>query len=282
MIRRRLLLVSLALLVATSCGRSSPGPSNQPPSEPAQPSVGASTALPTPTPSQLVGSRLVLFPSTDGVEITGRLWGEGQVGVILAHGYDPTIGQAGWYPFPQILAEREYLVLTFNFRGFSDGHDGSAGGIHVSENWRDVVAAIAYIRDVGVKDVFLIGASMGGVAVLRAAALPEVEVRGIVSLATPQYPSRHYYGEPPENDATPARLRAIEEPKLFVAGSEDFATGVSFAEDARAMFEAAEEPKQLAIVDSASHSSDLLTYAPPDVVKETRNLIFEFLREHAS
>ena len=86
-------------------------------------------------------------------------------------------------------------------------------------------------------------------------------------------------------------MRRIEEPKLFVAGKEDVqwpgeaplrpgVENVRFAGDARRMFRAAEEPKQLALVDSAFHSSELVTTAPGNVVKETRALIFRFLDGH--
>jgi hypothetical protein len=43
------------------------------------------------------------------------------------------------------------------------------------------------------------------------------------------------------------------------------------------MFSAAQEPKQLALVDSSFHSSELVTNAPDDIVKETRAQIFRFL-----
>ncbi len=129
---------------------------------------------------------------------------------------------------------------------------------------------------------------MGGLAVLRAARMPEVDLEGVVSLSTPQFPSTYYTGEPRANDVTPARLRQTDEPKLFIGGKQDTQepgeaplqpgiTSVRFAEDARRMFAAAEEPKRLALVASSFHSSELVTTAPDDVVKETGALIFGFL-----
>jgi hypothetical protein len=56
---------------------------------------------------------------------------------------------------------------------------------------------------------------------------------------------------------------------------------VRFADDARAMFEASDQPKQLEIVDSEVHSSGLVTTADPDVVEQTRDLIVAFIEEHA-
>jgi hypothetical protein len=116
----------------------------------------------------------------------------------------------------------------------------------------------------------------------------------VVSLATPQYPSIYYEGELPENDVTPERLQRIAAPKLFIAGAKDVQTSafaplregvarVYFAEDARAMFEASPEPRQLEIVDSGAHSSELVGARPnaADVITHTRQLIVAFIEEHA-
>jgi pimeloyl-ACP methyl ester carboxylesterase len=151
----------------------------------------------------------------------GRVWSGGDVAVILAHGFSPASAQDDWLPFPDVLAKRGYRVFTFNFRGFCASDGCSEGDIQLGENWRDVTAAIDFIEGRGAKTVFLIGASMGGLAVLRAASMPEVDVAGVVSLATPQFPSKYYAEEPAANDVTPGRLRQIMEPKLFVAGKTD-------------------------------------------------------------
>jgi hypothetical protein len=56
---------------------------------------------------------------------------------------------------------------------------------------------------------------------------------------------------------------------------------VRFAEEARSMFEASREPRQLEIVDSGNHSSQLVTTAGDEVVDYTRALIVAFIEEHA-
>jgi hypothetical protein len=47
------------------------------------------------------------------------------------------------------------------------------------------------------------------------------------------------------------------------------------------MFDAAEEPKELALVDSSFHSSELVTTAPADIVRQTRGAVFRFLSENS-
>ena len=189
--------------------------------------------------------------------------------MVLAHGFSTETGQDDWNAFAEYLAGLGYGVLTFDFRGFCDRDGCSEGPMQLGENWRDVAAAVEYLRSRGSERIFIVGASMGGIAAFRAADEAELDLAGIVSLATPQYPSIYYDGEPAENDVTPERLQRIAAPKLFIAGADDVQSpgeaplrpgveSVRFADDARAMFEASPEPRQLEIVDSDAHSSELV------------------------
>jgi pimeloyl-ACP methyl ester carboxylesterase len=242
--------------------------------------------------SARAGSRAVRFVAADGVELVGRLSGTGDVGVILAHGFSHGTAQEAWRPFVSALVSRGYTVLTFNFRGFCDSKGCSEGPSQLGNNWRDAMAAVGFMERRGTKKIFLIGASMGGLAVLRAARMPEVDVAGVVSLSTPQFPSKYYTVDVQANDVTPARLRQIDEPKLFVAGTKDVqlpgtaplrpgVKSVRFAADARRMFGAAEEPKELVLVDSSHHSSELVTVAEANIVRQTRSAVFRFLSENS-
>lgn len=285
----KLALVALAL---ASLGTAIAACSDGPRSSRADAETTATETASSGASSARAASRAVRFVAADGVELVGRLSGTGDVGVILAHGFSQGQAQDGWLSFVPALVSREYLVLTFNFRGFCDSKACSAGDMELGNNWRDAMAAAAYLEERGAKKIFLIGASMGGLAVLRAARMPEVDLAGVVSLSTPQFPSKYYTVDVQANDLTPARLRQIDEPKLFVAGTKDVqlpgtaplrpgVTSVRFAADARRMFEAAEEPKELVLVDSSFHSSELVTTAPGGVVRRTRAAVFRFLRTNS-
>ena len=251
--------------------------------------TGGSASNPYATPAR---AGILRFPSDDGTELLGRLLGKGAVGVVLAHGFSQQAGQDTWGDFPELLAAEGYRVLTFNFRGFCSDDGCSVGSLEPGKYWLDVVGAIELLRERGVNEVLLIGGSMGGIAVLRAAGSPGVDVAGVVSLSTPQFAARYYTGEDPGNDLTPDRIRAIDEPMLFIAGKQDVQrTGeaplregvdqVLFAEDARRMFEAASQPKDLLLVDSSSHSSDLVAYEEDQVGERVREAIYAFLQEHS-
>lgn len=234
----------------------------------------------------------VEFSAEDGPTLRGRVWSEGRIGVVLAHGFSQVTGQDDWNAFAEHLAGLGYGVLTFDFRGFCDFGGCSQVPMQLGENWRDGAAAVEYLRSRGSERIFIAGASMGGLAAFRAADEAELDLAGIVSLATPQFPSIYYNGETAGNDVTPERLQRIAAPKLFIAGADDVqlpgtaplkpgVESVRFADDATAMFEASGDPKQLEIVDSGVHSSQLVISADPDVVEHTRELIVAFIEEHA-
>jgi pimeloyl-ACP methyl ester carboxylesterase len=210
---------------------------------------------------------------------------------VLAHGFSRQTGQDDWNRFAPYLRDQGYGVLTFDFSGFCDSGGCSEGPLQLAENWRDMVVAVEYLRSRGSDRIFIIAASMGGLAAFRAADEADLDIAGIVSLSTPQFPSRYYNGEPPENDVTPERLQRIEAPKLFIAGADDVQLpreapmlagidSVRFADDAESMFDAAPEPKQIELVDSALHSSELVTIAHPQIVEQTQ-IIVAFIEEHA-
>lgn len=292
------------LLVGCSAGAPATTPSDGNATAPA-PAPAVESPSPTlgPSGSPAPPYEEVEFGADGGPTLRGRVWFEGPIGVVLAHGFSLDTGQDDWNAFAEYLAGLRYGVLTFDFRGFCDRDGCSDGSLQPGENWRDVAAAVDYLRSRGSERIFIVAASMGGIAAFRAADEAKLDLAGIVSLATPQFPSIYYTFEPAENDVTPERLHRIAEPTLFIAGANDVqfpgegplrpgVESVSFAEDAGAMFEASPEPRQLEIVDSDKHSSGLLfdpspssTAAPAeahrDVVEHTRKVIVAFIEEHA-
>ena len=133
---------------------------------------------PVPTLAQET-ARLVSFTTSDSVDIVGRLFGQGRTGVVLAHMFPAD--QSSWWEFAQVLAELGYTALTFDFRGYGD----SGGGKEIKLIGRDVEAAVEFLKEQGISNVFLIGASMGGTAALNVAAGQIQGIAGVVSLSAP-------------------------------------------------------------------------------------------------
>ena len=206
--------------------------------------VGCSGRVPR---VDISGSRAVSFTSSDGVELEGRLFGEGTSAVVLSH-MRPA-DQTSWFAFAARLADAGYLVLTYDFRGYCPGRGGgcSAGQLDVAAIWQDVLGAIEFVRDRGATRVSLVGASMGGTASLVAASRADIDVRAVISLSAPTSIEGLV--------VDPAVLSNVTAAKLFIAGVGD----ASAARDAQTLVDQSPLPKRLVIVPADDHGTDLLT-----------------------
>jgi dienelactone hydrolase len=199
------------------------------------------------TAAPQAGSRAVVFHSSDGTRLEGRVFGSGSVGVVLSHMFPAD--QRSWWPFAATLADDGYRVLTFDFRGYCPGGDAgcSGGSKDISKISQDVAGAATYLRDAGATKVVLIGASIGGTASLVAAAEPEVGPSAIVTLSAPL----SFEGL----TIDPSTLQNVEAPKLFIAGTGD----ATAAQAAQQLYDQALGSRRVEIVPANDHGTDLLT-----------------------
>lgn len=94
----------------------------------------------------LAMSEPVRFRSADGVRLEGRLFGSGDVGVVLAH-MSPG-DQSQWLEFATLLASNGYRVLTYDRRGTCPGGvSGCSAGTATGDDWKDLRSAVAVLRD---------------------------------------------------------------------------------------------------------------------------------------
>jgi len=198
--------------------------------------------------ADLAASRAVTFRSPDGVKLSGRVFGDGQVGVVLAHMFPAD--QTSWWAFARTLAPKGFTVLTFDFRGYCPGGVAgcSEGEKDVAAVWQDVLGAVDFLEARGLVRVMLVGASMGGTASLVASAQPGVHVIAVVTLSAPQ----SFEGLTADQSV----LANVTAAKLFVAGNSD-PTGA--AQAAQAMYDESPQPKRVEIFTSSDHGTDLLT-----------------------
>ncbi len=192
--------------------------------------------------------RVVRFLAADGVRLIGVTFGAGPRGLVLAH-QGPNGSLCTWVPYARILAGLGYRVLALDLRG--RGSSGSAKTLAALQRVDlDVIGAVREFRRRGVRSVVLAGGSLGGVAVLGAAARLEPPVQGVISLSAPQSWVRI--------DGL-AAARQLRVPALFVAAEEDG----DFDLDAQALYDAAAAPdKQVAIFPGGAHGERLLREAP--------------------
>ena len=146
----------------------------------------------------------VLFAASDGVTLHGRLFGDGQPSVVLAHMYPAD--QRSWQSFAETLAKRGYTVLTFDFRGYGR----SAGEKEIQKISQDVEGAVGYLRSQEARGIFLIGASMGGTASLKVAA--RERFLGVATLSAPtEFRGLEVLDQ----------MGQVESPVLLIAAEED-------------------------------------------------------------
>ncbi len=188
----------------------------------------------------------VRFDTADGLRLRGNLYGQGDIGVVLAHMFPAD--QSSWSDFAkELAASGDYTVLTFNFRGY-----GLSEGVkNIVRIDSDVQAALDHLKEKTTK-VYLIGASMGGTAALNVASTRDVA--GVATLSAPRGFEGLSVGD---------KLEQIKGDKLFIAARGDG----DAPDDARYFYDSATEPRELEIVEGEEHGTDMLE-DPPNTVRD--------------
>ncbi|HEX4946560.1 MAG TPA: alpha/beta fold hydrolase [Blastocatellia bacterium] len=222
-----------------------------------------------------VQGRAVTFPSASGATIHGW-WIAGQPhkgAVLLMHGVRDS--RLSMLDRARFLSAAGHSVLLFDFQahGESQGEQITFGYLES----RDAQAAVQFVREAlpGEK-IGIIGVSLGGAATLLAE--PKIEVNAIaVEMVYPTIQQaidnrmRHYLsfvggwltplfvvqleprlGIAPEALQPINKIGTLTMPKLIVAASEDRHTPLT---ESRALFDAAQEPKELWVVEGAAHEN---------------------------
>lgn len=171
--------------------------------------------------------------------LKGDLYGKlpARRAAILLHGQ--SWDALGWRDIAPHFVKRGVSVLALNFRGY-DGSTGKTGRYIQGKPWSpatDTVAAIRVLQEKGVKEISLVGASMGGSAALAAAMQADVE--SVVALSAPV-------------KAVPDEMSAlVRGRKLYVCAIGDT---LGAAPNVMASFKALKPPKQLLYFGGKEHS----------------------------
>ena len=195
-------------------------------------------ATPTSPAKATATYQAVTFLSTDGLELSGHLFGEGDVVVILAHMFPAD--QGSWQDFARELAEEGYMALTFDFRGYGS----SQGPREIDQIDKDVEGALDYVEELGASSIVLTGASMGGTASIKVAARREVS--GVISLSG----AVEFRGLEALAD-----VKQVQVPKLFIAADGD----QSARQSLETLYDSSPGEREfLVLAGSSAHGTDLL------------------------
>jgi pimeloyl-ACP methyl ester carboxylesterase len=190
--------------------------------------------------------------SSEGETLLGDLYGAlpSRRAAILVHGQQ--WDASGWREVAQRIAARGVPALALNLRGY-DGSSGKTNAYAPPAPWSpvaDLRAAKALLRARGVREIALVGASMGGHAVLASSF--EADVESIVSVSAPV-------------TAVPDELsRRITGRKLFVCADRD---SLGATPHVLRCFDVVSTPKTLLMFGGKEHSRGMFAapYGPEAV-----------------
>jgi pimeloyl-ACP methyl ester carboxylesterase len=233
-------LAAVTALAVSGCSSSASSPAGAAaaPSTPSTPSVSPSIDAVCLHGVPGAEKNVTHFAGGNDHVVEAYTTGTGPVGVVLAHQVESTLCEWSdiWTDFPA----KDYTVMAITM----------GGGIDT-----DVAKAVEQLRARGLKKIVLVGASMGGSAVLAAAGEITPPVQGVVSLSGPAS-----YG--PADAITAAKTFQV--PVSYFAGGQDS----RFASDAQKLYDATgEKDKALKILaDSQSHGVELWPQVRDDVL----------------
>jgi uncharacterized protein len=193
-----------------------------------------STAPTTTTPD--VTTEDVTFTTGDGLDLVGRVYGEGTTAIVCSHQRQSS--KADFAAAGPVLAAEGFMVLAYDNRGDGESEQGLP-----ADQGLDLLSAIELVRARGAEKVVLLGASRGGTLSLDAAT--QTDVDAIVTLSSP----------PPDDG--PAAVAAVTAPSLYVNSEND-----RFADSTQEMFEAAHQPKEIEIYPGGNHGVALFDSEP--------------------
>jgi alpha-beta hydrolase superfamily lysophospholipase len=227
-------------------------------------SAGAATG--PPTLADACGSTSGLEAKTswlttgDGVRLYAIEAGSGTTAIVLAHQGQSTLCDTLSYA-PTLVAAG-FRVLAFDFRGWGQSERPSRNRLALGS---DLAAAVGRARAGGAEHVFLIGASMGGAAVVQNSS--SLDVDGRISLSGtrlwPGYGINH-----------PGNLPRIRAPFLYVGTRDDRRAPLK---EALGIFRRIGAPdKRTALYPGTRHGWQLVDTAP--FAARARALIVDWIR----
>lgn len=183
-----------------------------------------------------VAQEHVSFATEDGGVVYRDIYGQGERGIVLAHG--GPFNKESWERQALVLMKAGFRVLALDFRGYGQSRGPQSKSGYDGAEY-DVLAAVRYLHRAGAKTVSVIGASFGGTAAADASIEAEPgEIDRLVLLAA-------------WTDRSPEKIKGR---KLFIVTRDDANYYGPRLPKIRANYENAKGPKELVILDGSAHA----------------------------
>ena len=221
--------------------------------------------------------------NSEGYRLIGNLNcpGDNTPCVIFCHGIVSSKDSEKWLAFASALEGAGFASLRFNFRGCGWGDEWSEGIFEdttLTSRITDFKAALDFLKNatkVDANRTGVIGSSFGGCTIIAA---NDSRPKAYVAMATPYqwvaspemqrgFADKGYYQNPGVTEPRMSRIKEdlfsdlasynmgdavkkIRQPLLIIHGSRDTIP----VSDARKLYEQANEPKRLEIIEGGSHT----------------------------
>jgi alpha-beta hydrolase superfamily lysophospholipase len=206
-----------------------------------------------------VKARSMWFKASDGVRLYGIESGTGGTAVVLAH--EGGADLCGWLSYIKTLTRAGIRAFAFDFRGYGNSDTSGTGSLALG---RDLAGAVAQVRADGAKHVFLMGASMGGAAVVQNSV--DIRVDGLISLSGTRLWSGYGINDP-------KGVRSLSAAFLYVGSRQD--TRAPLKEAQSIFHSVGSRDKQIVLYPGGAHGTTLVELPPHG--DRTRALILKWI-----
>ncbi len=191
--------------------------------------------------------KLVDFSSEDGGKVEAAYFNAEKTKIVIfAHG--AIFNKESWYFLAEEFQGLGVSALSIDFRGYGNSIPGNT-----EQKLFDVLGAITYAKKQGFNEICVVGASMGGAAVLSALSYKQTSVSKVILLAPA--------GGPP--------IQSSEIDKFFVVSK-----GERLYQRVKQIYTESQESKKMKEYPGNAHAQHMFktSYA-----KELRKLIIDFI-----
>jgi pimeloyl-ACP methyl ester carboxylesterase len=198
-----------------------------------------------------ISAKEVFFSTADNASIQADFTLRGPVGIVLAHG--AVFDKDSWGEIRERLIDKDFTVLAINFRGYGKSTLGSKSGAL----YEDILAAVQFLKEQGITQVNILGASMGASAAAKASVASEPKDINRMVLLSPAF------------IAEPEKLQGY---LLFIASEEEPSINAIKAN----FDQAPNNPKRLEILSGREHAQYIFTTKQKSILT---HLILAFFRQ---
>ncbi len=174
--------------------------------------------------------KLIHFDTEDGGKIEAAYFNAKKNSIVIfTHG--AIFNKKSWYFLAQDFQEKGVSVLSIDFRGYGNSVAGTT-----NKKLYDILGAISYAKKQGFNNITIVGASMGGAAVLQALSFKQTTINKVILLAP----------------AGGSPITSNEIDKLFVVSKEE-----GLYKRVHHIYTESESPKQLKEYSGKAHAQHL-------------------------